>query len=296
VRSAQILRLDDPAHAARWCAEARAAGRRLGFVPTMGALHAGHLALVAAAREECDVVAASVFVNPLQFDDPRDLERYPRDFERDAALLGPAGCGMVFTGTLASFFPGTGGARERIAWRDPGPAAAGLEGARRPGHFAGVATIVARLFELVRPDVACFGEKDFQQTLVVRDLARALGGPRIRVCPTVREPSGLALSSRNARLSAAARAQAAGIWRALLVARAAWRERGLRSRAALGAALDGALRAGGLEVEYAEVRDPERWSEPGDGPLARARAFAAVRLEGVRLIDTLALDAGGDLP
>jgi pantoate--beta-alanine ligase len=296
VSSARILRLDDPADAARWCAQARSAGRRIGFVPTMGALHAGHLALVAAAREACDVVVASVFVNPLQFDDPRDFERYPRDFERDAELLAPAGCALVFTGTLASFFPGSGGARERIAWRDPGPAAQGLEGARRPGHFAGVATIVARLFELVRPDVACFGEKDFQQTLVVRDLARALGGPRILVCPTVREPSGLALSSRNARLSASARAHAAGIWRALVATRAAWREGGLRSRAALGELLHDALRAEDLEVEYAEVRDPERWNDTADGPLARARAFAAVRLEGVRLIDTLALDGGNAPP
>lgn len=296
MRSAGILRLDDPARAARWCAEARAAGRRLGFVPTMGALHAGHLALIEAARAESDAVVSSVFVNPLQFEDIGDFERYPRDFEGDAALLGEAGCALVFTGTLAGFFPESGGARARIAWRDPGPAAEGLEGALRAGHFAGVATIVARLFELVRPEVACFGAKDFQQTLVVRDLARALGYPRIRVCPTVREPSGLALSSRNARLSSSARAHAAGVFRALVLTRTAWRERGLRSRAALGQVLAHALRGDGFEVEYAEVRDPERWSECHDGPLARARAFAAVRLDGVRLIDNLALDGADGAP
>lgn len=288
--SPDLLRLDDPVSAARWCARARAAGRRLGFVPTMGALHEGHLALVEAARAESDSVVASVFVNPLQFDEVRDYERYPRDFERDAALLGRAGCALAFTGTLAAFFPESGGERARIAWRDPGPAAQGLEGAQRAGHFAGVATIVARLFELVRPTLACFGAKDFQQTLVVRDLARALGGPRILVCPTVREPSGLALSSRNARLSAAARERAAGVYRALVATRTAWRETGLRSRAALGEVLARGLRERGLEPEYAQVRDPERWNDAGESPLERARAFAAVRLEGVRLIDNLALD------
>ena len=291
-----LVRLSDPAAAARWCAAARAQGRRLGFVPSMGALHAGHLALVAAAREDCDAVAASVFVNPLQFDDPRDLERYPRDFDGDAAQLERVGCDLVFTGTLAGFFPEADGAPERIAWRDPGPAAQGLEGELRPGHFAGVATIVARLFELVRPDVACFGAKDFQQTLVVRDLARALGWPAIRVCPTVREPNGLALSSRNARLSPAGRERAAGVYRALCAAREAWRARGLRDRGALEGLLDAALRTAGLEVEYAAVRDPERWNERGDGPLERARALAAVRLEGVRLIDNLSLDGADDAP
>lgn len=291
-----LERLDDPQRAARWCADARAAGRRLGFVPTMGALHAGHLALVRAAASESDLVVASVFVNPLQFDDPRDFERYPRDFERDARALDGAGCALAFTGTLEGFFPGSGGDRQRIPWRDPGPAAAGLEGDVRAGHFAGVATIVARLFELVRPEVACFGAKDFQQTLVVRDLARALGGPRIRVCPTVREASGLALSSRNERLSDAGRARAAGVFRALSRTRAAWREQGLRSRAALAQLLAHALREAGLELEYADVRDPARWLSPDDGPLERARAFAAVRLEGVRLIDNLALDGADGEP
>lgn len=291
-----IVRLERPEQAARWCADARAAGRRLGFVPTMGALHEGHLALVRAARADCDAVVASVFVNPLQFDDPRDLERYPRDFARDAELLESAGCELVFTGTLAGFFPEAQGERERIAWRDPGPAAEGLEGAVRPGHFAGVATIVARLFELVRPDVACFGAKDFQQTLVVRDLARAMGGPEVRVLATVREPSGLAMSSRNARLSPAGLERAAGVHRALLATRAAWRAQGLRSRSALESVLDAALRAAGLEVEYAAVRDPERWGDLGDGPLPRGRALAAARLEGVRLIDNLSLDGPDGAP
>src|SRR5678816_4129491 len=144
----------------------------------MGALHAGHLALVRAALAENDRVCVSVFVNPLQFDEKKDFERYPRDLAGDAQALARTGCSMVFTGTLAQFFPGDvlpeGGLRP-AAMRDPGPRAVGLEGDLRPGHFAGVATIVARLFEIVRPDVAYFGQKDFQQTLVVQDLARALG-------------------------------------------------------------------------------------------------------------------------
>jgi pantoate--beta-alanine ligase len=288
-----IARLGDPGAAEAWCARARAAGKRLGFVPTMGALHAGHLSLVAAARAECDAVCASVFVNPLQFDDARDFERYPRDFEGDSALLEEAGCPMVFSGTLEQFFPASGGRREAIAWLDPGPSALGLEGAHRPGHFAGVATIVARLFEVVRPDAAYFGAKDFQQTLVVRDLARALGGPRIVVCPTVREPSGLAMSSRNQRLSPAQREQATAIHRALLAGRRGWTE-GLRTAREIAACVARELERSSLEVEYAAVRDPERWTagEPA-GRLERAIALVAARCGPVRLIDNLRLDRDG---
>jgi pantoate--beta-alanine ligase len=285
-----LTRLPDPAAARDWCASTRAARRSLGFVPTMGALHEGHLSLVQAARRRCDAVCVSVFVNPLQFDDPRDFERYPRDLEGDSALLAGAGCDMVFTGTLEQFFPESGGARERIAWRDPGPTAVGLEGEHRPGHFAGVATIVARLFELVRPSTAYFGAKDFQQTLVVRDLARALGGPEIVVCPTSREPSGLARASRNQRLSAAQREQAVAIHHALLAARAAWGE-GLREAAALAARARTVLKRSPLEPEYVEVRDPERWSAAAPrGPLERAVALVAARCGDVRLIDNLRLD------
>jgi pantoate--beta-alanine ligase len=285
-----IARLADPAAAEAWCARARAAGRSIGFVPTMGALHAGHLTLIAAARAQCDAVCASVFVNPLQFDDPRDFERYPRDLEGDSALLDGAGCAMVFSGTLEQFFPESGGRRESIAWRDPGPSALGLEGEHRPGHFAGVATIVARLFEVVRPAVAFFGAKDFQQTLVVRDLARAMGGPRIAVCPTAREPSGLAMSSRNQRLSAAQRSDAAAIYRALTAGRRAWEE-GLRAADELAQRVARELERAPLELEYAAVRDPERWTA-GDPPgqLERAIALVAARCGPVRLIDNLRLD------
>ncbi len=288
-----LERLDDPAGARAWCAAARARGLRLGFVPTMGALHEGHLGLVRRAAAETDAACVSVFVNPLQFDDPGDLARYPRDLERDCALLAGAGCAMVFTGTLAGFFPEVAPGAS-VPLRDPGPAALGLEGEHRPGHFAGVATIVARLFEIVEPAAAYFGEKDFQQTLVVRALARARGGPPLVVCPTAREPGGLARSSRNERLSPAGRRRARGLSQALFAARARWRA-GERDALRLRAALAGELERRGIAFEYAALRDPERWSaEEPRGPLARARALVAAAVEGVRLIDTLALD--GDDP
>lgn len=285
-----IERLPEPAAAEAWCARVRAAGRSLGFVPTMGALHAGHLSLVEAARRRCDAVCVSVFVNPLQFNDPRDFEGYPRDLVGDGTLLETVGCDMVFSGTLEQFFPASGGRLEAIVCRDPGPSAAGLEGEHRPGHFAGVATIVARLFEVVQPTLAFFGAKDLQQTLVVRDLARALGGPEIVVCPTSREPSGLARASRNLRLSPREREEAVAIHRALLAARAGWAE-GLRDAAGLAARALAMLERSPLEVEYAEVRDPERWSaDQPSGRLERAVALLAARCGGVRLIDNLRLD------
>lgn len=293
-----ILSLDDPRAAGEWCRAQRAAGRSLGFVPTMGALHAGHLELVRRALRETERVCVSVFVNPLQFDDPRDLERYPRDLARDVRLLEDAGCPMVFTGTLAQFFPGeldASGALPPERRVDPGPFAEGLEGERRPGHFAGVATIVERLFETVEPDAAYFGAKDFQQCLVVRDLALRRGGPRVVVCPTVREPSGLARSSRNALLDPALAPAAPRLFAALRAGEAAWSE-GLREPVELRARMVAHLSGSGLELEYLELRDPLAWSAtPPTGRLERAVALAAARLGGVRLIDNHPLDAASDL-
>jgi pantoate--beta-alanine ligase len=287
-----IVRCGDPEEARAWCARARGEGRTLGFVPTMGALHAGHLSLVRAALAVNDSVCASVFVNPLQFDEKRDFERYPRDLERDSGMLGEAGCSMVFTGTLARFFPETlapSGAFPKTALRDPGPRALGLEGDLRPGHFAGVATIVARLFEIVHPDRAYFGQKDFQQTLVVRDLARELGFPEIVVCPTVREPSGLAISSRNQLLSPEDRIRATALSRSLEAARRAWR-RGARDAPGLAAAMRETVEKSGISLEYAAVRDPERWTrEEPQGRLDRAVALVAARVSSVRLIDNMLL-------
>lgn len=280
-----IVRFGHPGDAAHWCAAEGAAGRTLGFVPTMGALHEGHVALVRRALAENDRACVSVFVNPLQFDDPADFAAYPRDFEADVVRLDAAGCSMVFTGTPEAFFP------ERPAPVDPGPCAEGLEGEHRNGHFAGVATVVARLFDLVQPTRAYFGQKDFQQALVVRDLARRRGGPQIVVHPTVREPSGLALSSRNARLDAEGRQRALGLHRALRAARAAWLAGERRARS-LQRVLCGALEREALSIDYAEVRDPERWSARApEGELDRAVALVAARVGAVRLIDNLVLSA-----
>ena len=280
--------LRDPRAAKRWCSLARVQSPRLGFVPTMGALHEGHLALVRHAATRDGAVCASVFVNPLQFDERSDFERYQRDFEGDARLLESAGCHMVFTGTLGEFFPGEvrpDGSFDPARLIDPGSSALGLEGALRPGHFAGVATIVKRLFELVEPTSAYFGQKDFQQTLVVKDLARALGKPAITVCPTVREPSGLARSSRNEFLSATEREHAAEIARALARGRAAW-ERGVRDASELAAAVREHLEREQFTIGYATVRDPERWTaDLPVGRLERAVALVAVRIGNVRLID-----------
>jgi pantoate--beta-alanine ligase len=284
-------RRGDPAEARAWCRRARARGAALGFVPTMGALHDGHLALVRRAKRENELAVVSVFVNPLQFNDPRDYELYPRDLEGDAGKLAAAGCDLVFTGTPEQFFPEAAGDVSRTPRVDPGPAALDLEGLRRPGHFAGVATIVERLFEIVRPARAYFGEKDFQQTLVVAHLARRLGFPQIVVCPTVREPSGLAMSSRNLRLSARGRQQALALSRALFAAREEWR-RGRRGAPYLRRTMMDVLeRAEGVQLEYADLRDPEAWSAgPPPGRVTRAQALVAAWVEGVRLIDTLRLD------
>lgn len=294
-----IERLDDPAAAGEWCARERAAGRSLGFVPTMGALHPGHLALVRSAIAANERACASVFVNPLQFDDPEDLRRYPRELEADTRALDELGAHMVFSGTLEQFFPGRLDAAgtlppgERV---DPGPAAVGLEGDFRPGHFEGVATIVDRLFDVVLPDRAYFGRKDFQQCLVVRDLARRRGGPEIVVCPTARESSGLARSSRNELLAPRERERAAGIFAALRGAQLAWRA-GLRAASELERGLRADLQRAGIEVEYAELRDPERWDlgRP-EGELERAVALVAARVGGVRLIDNCVLHEPEDPP
>jgi pantoate--beta-alanine ligase len=254
----------------------------------MGALHEGHLALVRRARQNADRVVVSIFVNPLQFDDPRDLERYPRDFANDTRLLESAGASLAFTGTLEQFFPPAQGGVRRI---DPGPCAQGLEGALRPGHFEGVATIVERLFEIVEPHEATFGQKDFQQTLVVRDLARRRGAPRIFVAPTVREPEGLAMSSRNVFLKPEERTRALAIHAALRAAHGLY-QGGVRDAGTLGAFLRGALSKAQLEVQYATVRDPEVWTaEEPKGDLARAVALIAVKLGSVRLIDNWVLSS-----
>jgi pantoate--beta-alanine ligase len=202
----QIVRTPAQARAAL-----RAPERPLGLVPTMGALHAGHLALVRRAREECGTVAASVFVNPLQFGPNEDYERYPRAFEGDVAALADAGVDLVYAPDAATMYPP--GFATTV---DPGPVGAAFEGALRPGHFRGVATVCAKLFATVVPDRAYFGAKDAQQVAVLRRIVADLDlAVELVVCPTVREPDGLALSSRNVYLSPEQRAAAPSLHRAL---------------------------------------------------------------------------------
>lgn len=196
------------------CSNLRTRGRTLGLIPTMGALHAGHLSLVAAARAECNLVAASIFVNPIQFGPGEDFESYPRSFDEDCRQLEEAGVRLLFAPTPADIYP-TG----NTTFVDPGPIATRLDGASRPGHFRGVATIVARLFNIVAPDRAYFGQKDAAQVAVLRHIVRDLNLPvHIAVCPIVREADGLALSSRNHYLSPRERTRALILSRTLAAA------------------------------------------------------------------------------
>ena len=284
-----MLHLDSPAEAAHWCSAQRERGSTIGFVPTMGALHNGHLSLITRACDENAACCASIFINPLQFEDTEDYDAYPRDTESDLALLEAHGCNMVFMGNLDQFFPESSDINE-IKTLPAGPYGSGLEEQFRPGHLDGVRTIVERLFLTVGASRVYFGEKDFQQTLVVADLAREMGYPEVVVCPTVREDSGLALSSRNVRLSADEKTRAQKIYPALLAARDAW-SFGERDPGRLSAIMIECLNHNGLVVEYAEVRDPGRWiSQPQATPLEHGQALIAVRIGSVRLIDNLRLD------
>jgi pantoate--beta-alanine ligase len=248
----------------RTIAETRAAlaGREVGLVPTMGAYHGGHVALFAAARAENETVVASLFVNPAQFGDPRDLDSYPRDEAADAAIAEEAGVDVLFTPPVETMYP-----PGYETWVDVEKASRGLEGDHRPGHFRAVATVCLKLFNIVRPRRAYFGQKDAQQIEVLRRMIRDLDlEVELRVVPTVRDDDGLALSSRNVLLSPGERASALALPRALAT----------RDPEGARELLDG------LEVEYLEVA-------PFDPPVLAA----AVRVGSVRLIDNVPLDEGG---
>jgi pantoate--beta-alanine ligase len=245
-------------------------GRRdIALVPTMGALHGGHVALFAAARDENEVVVVSSFVNPAQFGDPADLAAYPRDEERDRRLAADAGADVFFVPTVDEMYP-TG----FQTWLEVEDVSRGLEGAARPGHFRGVATVCLKLFTIVRPDRAYFGQKDAQQVAVVRRLVRDLALELdVRVVPTVRDADGLALSSRNVRLTPDERRQALALPRALAAGAVAHRE-GSDPVAAARAALDG------LVADYVAILD-----------LGDAKVLAAAtRVGATRLIDNVILE------
>jgi pantoate--beta-alanine ligase len=267
---------------ALWRLPDRAA--RLALVPTMGALHEGHVSLMRAARERAERVVVSIFVNPLQFGPTEDLAHYPRDLAADLALCAEAGVEAVFHPRPEDFYPP--GFQTRV---EPGELATDLCGARRPGHFQGVATVVYRLFQLIQPDLAFFGEKDFQQLRVVERMVLDLGLPvEIRGVPIVRESDGLALSSRNRYLTTDQRTQALSIIRGLREARAAFAA-GERDPAALVERCRGALRRGGLRDDYVEIRDPQTL-RPLDGKAEPASRLLVAAFAGTtRLIDNVRL-------
>ncbi len=254
----------------------------VGLVPTMGALHAGHRALVERAVTENDAAIVSIFVNPTQFGPGEDYRGYPRSEEADLALLAEVGAAAAFAPSVEEMYPP--GDTARVV---PGRIAEPLEGARRPGHFAGVATVVTKLFALVSPDRAYFGQKDFQQLRVVQQVTRDLALPvEIVACPIVREPSGLALSSRNAYLSPEERERATALSRGLFAAERAWRDgerdpKRLRRRVA-----DFAETAG--QLEYVSVADPLTLEELEDGA-DHAVISLACRIGRARLIDNILL-------
>lgn len=265
------------------CAEARRDGP-LGLVPTMGFLHEGHASLIRAAALRTSAVAVTIFVNPTQFGPNEDLSRYPRDLDRDLQTCIGSGASFVFApqDPAELYPPGF------QTWVEPGPLSAPLCGERRPGHFRGVCTVVAKLFALSRADVAFFGEKDFQQLQIVRRMARDLDlGTEVVGRPIVREPDGLAMSSRNAYLSAEERGRAVALWSALGRVRQGYAA-GERAPAALEAQAAGALAAAGLRVDYAELREPRELERPAQLEPA-TRLFLAAYLGKTRLIDNGAI-------
>ncbi len=260
--------------------------RGVALVPTMGALHAGHLALIAAARAASPFVAASIFVNPTQFETASDLARYPRDEAADLAALRDAGCDLVWMPDVATMYPQADATTITVA----GPAL-GWEGTARPGHFRGVATVVAKLFGQIRPELAFFGEKDWQQLQVVRRMTADLGLPvRVQGVATMRDADGLAMSSRNRFLSAPQRRTAPMLFNEM---------QGVAAKLRAGAEPAGTVQAAttrllaaGFAPEYLALVDGSTLL-PLDSPVAGARLLAAARLGTVRLLDNAAVDAGG---
>jgi pantoate--beta-alanine ligase len=271
----------------RWTRSQHSAGLRIGLVPTMGYLHEGHLALVDQARRHADLVIMSIFVNPLQFGPGEDLARYPRDLPRDRALASSRQTDALFIPSVEVMYPP--GSEIRVI---PGKSADRWEGAARPGHFAGVLTVVAKLFHLVQPDVASFGRKDIQQLTLIRHMVRDLDWPiEIVAVPTVREADGLAMSSRNAYLKPDDRARAVVLNRALRSAQAAWQGGETRATAIEGRMREELQGEPEVSVEYIAIAEPETLA-----PVAAAEATTVVaiaaRIGGTRLIDNITLGEG----
>jgi len=279
-----MLVLRTIAEARQACARFRAAGKTLGLVPTMGALHPGHLSLVRAAQKRCDAVAVSIFVNPTQFGPKEDFASYPRVFEQDCHTLEAAGVDMVFAPPVEEMYPpGASTFVEVEGLSDR------LDGESRPGHFRGVATVVSKLFHIFAPDVAFFGQKDAAQVAVLRRMVRDLRfAVQVEVCPTMREPDGLALSSRNRNLSDGERRQALVLSRAL----SAVEKRFQGGEVDSGKLVDEAQRVlkeePGIQVEYCRIVDPETLEDVSHVRRGGLVAVAA-RVGATRLIDNLLL-------
>jgi pantoate--beta-alanine ligase len=264
---------------------ARQAGKRIGFVPTMGALHQGHLSLIERARASCDVVVVSVFVNPTQFDNSADFDAYPVTLEQDLAQLRAVGVDAVFTPTKEHIFPNGYCTFVELV----GPLTDKLCGVARPGHFRGVVTVVNKLFNIVQPDVAVFGEKELQQVLIISRMVKDLELPvEIIIADTLREPDGLAMSSRNARLDASARAKALGLPRGMELARRAYKGGESNALKLCETVYNELLIHEGVEVDYCDVVSLKGFEEKeiaDDSCFIAAAAF----VDGVRLIDHVLL-------
>lgn len=264
--------------------ESRHSGRSIGFVPTMGALHEGHLSLLRRAREDCDAVVLSIFVNPLQFGPGEDLSAYPRTEAKDLNLADRVGVDLAFVPSVDEMFP-----PGRSTTVSVGKVSEPLEGAARPGHFDAVATVVAKLFNQVRPQRAYFGEKDAQQVAVIEAMVVDLAFPvDVVVCPTVREPDGVAMSSRNAYLSSDDRARARVLWRALQRGRAVLVD-GAGAQEAEDAMEETVRAEAGVTLDYARAVDPRTFGPPEAG--ADVRLVIAARVGSARLIDNVLVTA-----
>lgn len=260
---------------------ARAEGKRIGCVPTMGALHEGHLSLIDECRRHCDFVVVTIFVNPTQFGPGEDLDKYPRTFDRDCELSVGRGADVIFFPSNEEIYPPGSDtfvevSRLTTQW----------EGAIRPGHFNGVTTIVAKLFNIVQPDVACFGQKDFQQQAVIRRMVIDLNFPiEIVICPTVREPDGLAMSSRNRYLTSEQRDQSLALFRSLELAKRMIVE-GTPPLPQIREEMASTMRIAGIDVDYATIAQPDSLEELAERQSSMV-ALVAGRLGGTRLIDNM---------
>lgn len=260
--------------------------QKIALVPTMGALHLGHLSLLAEAKQIADIVICSIFVNPTQFNDPKDLEKYPRPIENDIALLQGAGCDVLFLPSVAEMYPDPD-----ESWSiDLGELDRIWEGEKRPGHFQGVTQVVYKLFALTQPDIACFGQKDFQQIMAIQRMIDLMSLPvTIHICPIVRSPEGLALSSRNSRLSEAGKTKSLALSRALSHIKSNFQQMDLRALQQEALAI--LAEEGAIEVEYLAICEATSLAPVEEIQVGKSHvALLTAWVEGVRLIDNMILN------